>query len=255
MPKSNKTRLIDIEDAKNLLAKARTHWGPVQGEGVTKEELAEFEKTIKRAEEVDAAAGAGSLDELRTDYKDQFGRMRGKAELIAHNFKGVDAVAERDFGLRGSFPDNDGKLTTVAGGLPKLLKKYCVKLAGRGFKKAEQDSLLEVARKFTDALAKQPAVRGKLKAEAKMRADVFKALRHQARYIRKAGRDALRDDAARTEFDRIKSGPARKVLKPGLKAAKTLRKDAGKAPVAQKAADAKAPESAPAAPPADPETK
>ena len=214
-----------IADAHKVDHASQKHWTEMKPFGAKEAELKDFEKTIENVERASivVAPEPVSLEERRVELKDVLGAYRTCAEIVCNGFKGHDARLERELRVGNTFPQNDVKLRAYVDGLEAVVKRHSARLAERGFGKGEQLQLSEAIEHFTHALAVRGKERGEARASRLSRDAAIEKLRHQTSYFRRIGRAALKQDAARADFDCV-VGVAR------------AKKDAPPAPASSKSA-------------------
>ena len=137
------------------------------------------------------------------------GEYRSAGSLVVHGMDGRDAKAEQALAMKGSFPGNDVALAAYVAGIGARMKPYAVKLAARGFSKEKQAELVVAGVAFAKAFAAVGKLRGEARSSTLARGAVFKELRTNTAYFRKAGREALKSVVARADFDRVKPSGGR----------------------------------------------
>ena len=181
-----------------------------------KTECADYKKAIAHAEHaVDSIVTESiSLEDARETLKDLLGDYRTSAAILCNGFKGRDARLEKELRAGGAFPNNDVKLRAYCDGLEKAVQKHSTRLAERGFGKAEQAELAKAIQAFNDGLSRRGKERGTNRARIMQRDAALEMLRHMTSYFRRIGRAALKDDAARADFDRVARAPKAKKAAP-----------------------------------------
>jgi hypothetical protein len=205
-----------VADSEHVMRAVVKHWAKLQAFGVTEPEKKRFAQTIARATEVATAETPSpvSLDELRRALEDYVGDYRAAAGLVANGIDGTDKKAEEDLALKGGFPANDIALQAYVKEIGQRMKPYSAKLAARGFGKEKQAELLDAAAAFKKAFAARGKERGSAKAATVSRDALFKQLRTETRYMRRAGRAALKTSVERADFDRVKIDRVAKAAQP-----------------------------------------
>jgi hypothetical protein len=94
------------------------------------------------------------------------------------------------------------------------MRSYSAKLTARGFGKDKQGQLVEEAAGFTKAYKSRGKARGAARSQTMAREAIFNELRLQTSYFRLLGREALRNSAARADFDRVKLPAGKPVIAP-----------------------------------------
>ena len=90
------------------------------------------------------------------------------------------------------------------------MQKHSSRLAERGFGKAEQAELAKAIEAFAGGIARRGKERGSNRARKMERDAAMEKLRHMTSYFRRIGRAALKQDAARADFDRVARAPKAK---------------------------------------------
>jgi hypothetical protein len=213
-----------IADAQKVHRAAEKHWSDLKPFGAKEAELKDFAKTIEQSAKAALAVSEEpvSLEDRRTELKDLLGAYRTSAEIVCNAFKGRDVRLERELRVGNTFPNNDVKLRAYVEGLETVIRKQSAKLAERGFGKAEQGQLAQAIVDFTQALASRGKDRGEARAARMSRDAALDKLRFETAYFRRIGRAALKQDAARAEFDRVAAQPRKKMQPVPAPAAKSV---------------------------------
>ena len=200
------THGYSIADAQHILKAANKHWPALQELGATEAERKRFVATIGdsiRLVSVAPSPGLALLEEARQILKDLIGSYRSAANLVAKGIDGRDAKAAVALKTKGTYPANDLELGRFVEDLGKRMKPYVARLSTRGFNKEKQVALLDAGAAFKKAFATRGKERGEAKADSLAREAVFKNLRTETSYFRSLGIEALRNQSARADFDRV----------------------------------------------------
>lgn len=220
-------RAFDLFDAIKCRRAVQKHLALVTKYGVTKPLLAEFDTVIASAKADDKAYGRVSLAGPRGAFKERLGNYFAIADLYARGPNVVDTEALQALKLDHRDLSNDSDLDGVLNGLAKSLDHYANELASVGFTKTMRDALLKTGADFHEAYTARPMVSGENKVKTDARDALFGNLRRLTNWFRRAGRTALRNDKARTDFDRVKlkAKKAAKRASPAAKASSTAQGD------------------------------
>jgi len=195
-----------ISDGMHVAKAVKKHLPLMKTHGATETEIKQFHATIEEAKQYVAAHSNGPtpLEATRQALKDRLGDYRAAARNVVTTINGVDAAAEKDLQMKGSFPATDLALNNYFDAIEPHLDGYSAKLAARGFSRVDQAALREAGAKYKTAFAARGLERGEAKAATLGREGVFKKLQTEITYFRTLGHESLRKSNDRKDFDRVK---------------------------------------------------
>ena len=207
---------VEVADCEHVLAATIANWVKMHGVGVTeaeKKQCMALLEDARKERDKDPQSPDQRLQAVRRRVADGLGSYRAAANLIANGAQGRDPQLERDLRAGGTFPNTDTKLKRLLAGLDVVMKEHASALAVRGFSKEDQARLVEDGKVYAKLLRTRGKDRGEAKKARLEREALFEKLRRMTSYLRRAGRTALRKSAARADFDRVVTRPAKAAKK------------------------------------------